>query len=63
MNDVPGRLFALLDRAQIEYELKVRINEVCCGAAPLAVRLGHLQALAIDRTLEAAVSEVLLAAG
>ena len=63
VDDVPAWLFAMLDRARIEYELKVQIYELCCGPGSLAVRIGHLQALSLDRTLEAAVSEILLAAG
>ena len=57
------RVFELLDRAQIEYELKSRLYDLCSSPTPLAVRLAHLQALGVDRTLEAAISEILLAAG
>ena len=61
--DESVRVFELLDRAQIEYELKSRLYDLCASPTPLAVRLAHLQALAVDRTLEAAISEILLAAG
>ena len=61
-NDVPGRLFAMLDRAHIEYEAKKRIHAVATSAQPLSVRVSHLQALGLDRALETAVGEILLAA-
>ncbi|WP_426594632.1 TIM-barrel domain-containing protein [Cellulomonas sp. McL0617] len=60
-NDVPTRLFALLDRAQISYDLKSRVLEVATSDAPLAVRISHLQALELDQPMAAAVNELLLA--
>ena len=60
-NDVSGRLFALLDRAHIEYEAKRRIHSIATSDRPLSVRVSHLQALALDRALETAVGEILLA--
>jgi len=60
-NDVHGRLFALLDRAQIAFETKKAVHAVGTSAEPLSVRLSHLQALTLDRALEAAVGEILLA--
>lgn len=59
--DVAARLFALLERAEIEYELKRDLYELLTAATPLAVRINGLQALAVDRELESALSEVLLA--
>ncbi|WP_028047448.1 glycoside hydrolase family 31 protein [Cellulomonas sp. URHE0023] len=60
-NDVPARLFALLDRAQIAYDLKSRIQAIATSDAPLAVRVSHLQSLALDQALATAVGEILLA--
>ena len=62
-NDVSGRLFALLDRAHIEYETKRHIHTIATAQRPLSVRMSHLQALALDRPLETAVGEILLAHG
>ena len=61
-NDVAGRLFSLLDRAQIEFGLKERMSAIASSAQPLPVRLSRLQALGMDRDLETAVAEILLAA-
>ena len=33
-NDVAGRLFTLLDRAQISYDLKTRIHQIATSDAP-----------------------------
>ncbi|MFS0700393.1 TIM-barrel domain-containing protein [Cellulomonas sp. 179-A 4D5 NHS] len=60
-NDVPGRLFTLLDRAQIAYETKRRVMDVATSSRPLAVRVSHLQALDLDAALASAVGELLLA--
>jgi alpha-glucosidase (family GH31 glycosyl hydrolase) len=60
-NDVHGRCFALLDRAQIDFELKKRIYDIVCSGRPLAVQLSALQALALPRSLETAVGEILTA--
>ena len=62
-NDVPARLFALLDRAQISYAVKSDVLAVATSDAPLAVRVSHLQALELDPALAAAVNEILLAHG
>jgi len=61
-NDVAGRIFTLLDRAQIEFETKKDIYALATSDRPLSVRMSHLQALGLDRPLESAVSEILLAA-
>lgn len=60
-NDVPSRLFALLDRAQIEYAIKERVLAIATSNHPLPVRLSHLQALDLEPALVLAVSELLLA--
>ena len=59
--DVASRLFTLLDRAFIEYEEKQRIYAIVTSDKPLSVRLSHLQSLELDRSLETAVGEILLA--
>jgi alpha-glucosidase (family GH31 glycosyl hydrolase) len=60
-NDVAGRLFAMLDRAHIAYETKKLIQTIATSERPLSVRISHLQALGLDRPLETAVGEILLA--
>ncbi|MCR6493675.1 glycoside hydrolase family 31 protein [Cellulomonas sp. P24] len=60
-NDVRSRLFALLDRAQIEYALKSRILEIATTAQPLALRAAQVMALELEPALASAVAEVLLA--
>ncbi|MCB2176896.1 MAG: glycoside hydrolase family 31 protein [Actinomycetales bacterium] len=60
-NDVHGRLFALLDRAQIEYELKSRVLEAATRDRPLALRAAEVMALELEPALASAVAEVLLA--
>ena len=59
--DVEARLFTLLDRAHIEFELKGLIQRIATARRPLAVRVSHLQALELPPQLIAAVSEILLA--
>ncbi len=61
-NDVAARLFALLDRAQIEFGRKEYLHEIATSRQPLPVRVSRLQALDLDRDLETAVGEILLAA-
>lgn len=60
-NDVAARLFTLLDRAQIEYDLKTRIHQIATSDAPLSVRVSHLQSLQLHAPLADAVGELLLA--
>jgi Glycosyl hydrolases family 31 TIM-barrel domain/Glycosyl hydrolase family 31 C-terminal domain/Domain of unknown function (DUF5110) len=60
-NDVQSRLFALLHRAQVEYVVKTRAWQAATADAPLTTRLSQLQALDLDRELEAAIFELLLA--
>jgi hypothetical protein len=60
-NDVAGRLFALLDAAQIEYRLKTEIHRIATSAEPLHVRVSHLHALGLEPALATAVAEILLA--
>src|SRR5664280_552823 len=59
--DVASQLFTLLDSAFIEYEDKQRVYTIATSDRPLSVRLSHLQALELDRALEIAVGEILLA--
>jgi len=61
--DVDRRVFELLDRAQIAYDLKSRVHAVAASGAPLHVRLGHLRALGLAPAVAGAVDEVLLARG
>lgn len=60
-SEVADRLFILLDRAQIGYELKQRVFEVATAEQPLAGRLSYLLALALPAALATAVTELLLA--
>jgi alpha-glucosidase (family GH31 glycosyl hydrolase) len=60
-NDVRGRLYGLLDAAQIEYQLKTQILGIATSQAPLHVRVSHLHALGLEPALASAVDEILLA--
>ncbi|WP_285597790.1 TIM-barrel domain-containing protein [Kineosporia sp. NBRC 101731] len=60
-NNVHQRVFAVLDRAQIEYVTKARVMECITTAPSLSVRLSRLQALDLDPGLFRAVGEILLA--
>ncbi|MDQ1743159.1 MAG: hypothetical protein QOE23_1498 [Pseudonocardiales bacterium] len=60
-NDVEDRLFALVHRAQLSYEVKTRLYAAATADAPLTTRLSQLQALQLGPGLEAAVFELLLA--
>ncbi len=60
-NDVSGQLFHLLDRAQIEFGVKERIHAIATSGQPLGLRLSRIQALQLDRDVERAVGELLLA--
>lgn len=60
-NDVSGRLFTLLDRAQIEYRTKTRVMDAATSQRSLAVRLSALHALDLDDALATAVGEILTA--
>ncbi len=60
-NDVEDRLFALVHRAQLSYEVKTRLYAAATADAPLTTRLSQLQALQLGPALEAAVFELLLA--
>jgi len=62
-DDVDARLFAVLDRARIEYDLKTEAYRVATSARPLHVRLAHLRALELPLALAAALEEVLVARG
>ena len=58
---LPDRLFALVHRAQLSYDVKTRLYAAVTADAPLATRLSQLQALRLGPDLEAAVFELLLA--
>lgn len=60
-DDVPQRLFTLLDRAQIEYATKTRVMAVATADRPLALRAAQLGALELEPALATAVDEILLA--
>ncbi len=60
-NDVHGRVFALLDAAQIEYASKTRVFDIVASARPLHVRLAELQDLALEPALLSAVTEIVVA--
>jgi len=59
--DLAGRVFDLLDRAQVGYDLKERLLAVATADEPVGVRVSRLQALGLDRPLETALGELLLA--
>ncbi|MGC5165590.1 TIM-barrel domain-containing protein [Luteimicrobium sp. DT211] len=58
--DLAGRVFDLLDRAQIAYDLKERLLAVATADEPATTRVSRLQALGLDRPLETALGELLL---
>ena len=60
-DDTDARLFAVLDRARVEYDLKAEAYRVATSSLPLHVRLSHLRALDLPSALAAAVEEVLVA--
>jgi hypothetical protein len=60
-NDVVARAFAVLDRAQIEFDRKERIYDLARSQQPLALRLSALQALGVPRALETAIGEIFTA--
>lgn len=60
-NDVEDRLFTLLHRAQLSYELKTQISAAATAPAPLTTRLAQLQAFELAPAVQAAVFELLLA--
>ena len=62
-DDADARLFGILDRARIEYDLKSEAYRVATARLPLHVRLAHLRALDLTPAVAAAVEEVLLARG
>ncbi|GAB3286152.1 TIM-barrel domain-containing protein [Kineosporia babensis] len=62
-NDVAGLTFRLLDRAQIDYQLKARVMEVIGAGSSSGARLLRLQALDLDPELLSAIGEILLAGG
>jgi alpha-glucosidase (family GH31 glycosyl hydrolase) len=61
--DLPDRVFALLERAQIEFAAKRGALAALTADRPLHVRLGQLAALGLDRSVQEALLELLLARG
>jgi alpha-glucosidase (family GH31 glycosyl hydrolase) len=60
-NDVTARLFALLSRAQIEYDLKTAVFAAISGTVSPASAVGQLVAMDLEPDLLSALSELLLA--
>jgi alpha-glucosidase (family GH31 glycosyl hydrolase) len=60
-NDVAARVFALLDRAQMSFELKARVYDVVRGGRSPASKALELQGLELEPSVLGAVSEILLA--
>jgi alpha-glucosidase (family GH31 glycosyl hydrolase) len=60
-NDVSTRVYEIIDRAQIEYEVKSQVHAVVTSTDPLHVRVSYLQAIGLSRDLESSICEVLLA--
>jgi hypothetical protein len=60
-NDVHNRVFALLDAAQLGFDLKTGVDAVVRAAPSAASALAQLQALDVDPELLSALSEVLVA--
>ncbi|WP_372593751.1 TIM-barrel domain-containing protein [Actinotalea sp.] len=60
-DDVDAAVFAVLDRAQIEHEVKVAALAAATGERTLAQRLSGLDGLGLDQAVVRAVGEVLLA--
>lgn len=60
-NDVARLVFELLDRAQIEYDLKWRIHDVVRAEGAVARRAAQVQALGLEPALADAVLELVLA--
>lgn len=59
--DVADDVFACLDRAHLDHELKVSALRVCVADRPVGGRLSHLHALGLPRAVESALIEVLTA--
>jgi alpha-glucosidase (family GH31 glycosyl hydrolase) len=60
-NDVHTRVFALLDMAQLGFDLKTSVDDVVRAAPSAASAFAQLQALDLDPELLSALSEVLVA--
>lgn len=61
LNDVKGRIFDLLKRAEIEVDLKVNVNDLVNRTENAALIAGEIAAMAIDEDLKKALFEILLA--
>ncbi len=60
-NPVTDRIFGLLERAEIEYELKDRIFSVIEGEGSAAAKLSELQAMRVGEDLFGCIAELLTA--
>ena len=60
-NDVSTRVYEIVDRAHIEYEVKSQVQAVITSSHPLHVRVSYLQAIGLPRDLESSICEILLA--
>ena len=60
-NDVKGRIFDLLKRAEIEMDLKVTLNDLLNRTENAALIAGEIAAMTIDEDLKKALFEILLA--
>jgi alpha-glucosidase (family GH31 glycosyl hydrolase) len=61
--DLEGRVFAILDRAQLPFQLKASVYDVVGSEASPAAKALALQGLDLSEALLGAVSEVVLARG
>ncbi|WP_313131020.1 glycoside hydrolase family 31 protein [Anaerocolumna sp.] len=62
-NPIEDRTFSLLDKMQIEFNLKADIYHIVTSKESVAYKLGDLQALGLSPDLLGVISEILLAYG
>jgi len=60
-NDFKSKIFQLLNRAQLEYELKENIYNIICEAENPGFAICELQAMNLSKNLLGALSEILFA--
>ena len=61
LNDVKGRIFDLLKRAEIEMDLKMTLNDLINRTDDVTLVAGEIAAMVIDEDLKKALFEILLA--
>ena len=62
-NPVKKTVYAFLDQAEMEFDIKTRIYQlVCSGKSPLVI-IGELQAMDLSEDLVKCISEMLTAQG